>query len=340
MFDPSSYRDSDYGLDRGETFEPENADDVPLADTSLPHVMTVLGPIEPDELGVCLTHEYLFQGRESGRGDDLSSALDHLNQTAQDLESFAFSGGRGVVDARTADLGRDAARLYQLAQRVPLHIIATTGRRSPLQPGDRVDADAVGAEFIRDLAVGMDGTRSLCGLIAVEVDGDGRAWEGQAAIRAAAMAHQVTGAAVAVDSATPLIARHALEELGKEGVSPDRVILQVLGHNVTVDQIITLAASGAVVSLGGIGLGGADGDARKARTIVRLFEAGHGDSVLISRHHRSSANREVGGDSARLDYLLAWFPLMLMEMGAQAGMVRRLLVENPRRALSILPTNG
>lgn len=336
MFNLSSYRDFDYGLDTAETFEPGDADNVPLADTSLPHVMTVLGPIEPDELGVCLTHEYLLGRRQSRDGKDSVSALDRLDQAAQELESFAFSGGRGVVDARTADLHRDAAGLYDLAQRVPLHIIATTGSLSHPGPGDRTDADALAAGFIRDLTVAMDDTHSLSGLIAIEVDGHGRAWDGHAAILAAAVAHQATGAPVAVYSDTPANASYALEALEREGVGSHRVILQGLGRGISVSDVIAIAASGATVAFGGIGEGTGD-DASQARAIIRLFEAGFGDSVLISRHHLSPSNPDVGDGRSGLNHLLEWFALTLMEAGAEAAMVRRLFVENPCRALSILP---
>ncbi len=337
MFNPSSYRDSDYGLDTGETFEPGDADDVLLADTSLPHVMTVLGPIEPDELSVCLTQEYLLERRRPGDGKDSDSAPGHLDQAAQDLESFAFSGGRSVVDTRTADQGRDAARLYELAQRVPLHIIATTGRHGRPELGDRVDADALGAEFIGDLTVGMDGTDSLSGLIAVEVAVDGSAWGEHPLIRAAAMAHRATGTPVAVHSGTPATASHTLEALEREGVAPHRVILRGMGRGVSAEEVIALAVSGAAVTVGGIGEGGTDGGADQAHAIIRVFEAGFGDSVLISRHHEAPSSPCVGDGTFGLNYLLERFALTLMEAGAEAAMVRQLFVENPRRALSVFP---
>lgn len=343
MFDPNSYRDADYGLDIGETFEPDDTADVALADTSLPHVMTVLGPIDPDELGVCLTREYLLQ-RRGFADDDPGLALDAQGQAAQAqaqaLEMFAFSGGRGVVDARTTDLGRDAAGLFQLAQRVPLHIIATTGRRAGFHPEDPVDVEAMGVEFIRDLTIGMDGTTVQSGLIAVGMGHEGLNARENAAIRAAAMAHRATGAPVAIEVATPLIAMTALERLGKEGVDADRVILWGLGRSVSVDKAIAIAGSGAAVSFDEIGNGGTDGDARQARAIIQVFEAGYGDRVLISRHPRSASTQDAGGSSERLSYLLERFSLTLMGEGAEAGMVRQLLIENPRRALSIVPNTG
>lgn len=343
MFDPRSYRDSDYGLDVGETFEPEDAGDVPLADTSLPHVMTVLGPIEPDELGVCLTHEYLVQGRPSRAGHDSASTLVPLDQAAQDLETFAFSGGRGVVDARTTDLGRDAAGLHQLAQRVPLHIIATTGRSARLQPGESLDAEAMEAELIRDLTVGMDGTPARSGLIALGMDVDGLRQGGNGVIQATARAHQSTGATVTVQSDTLVTASRVLEAFEKEGVAARRVILQGMGHGVSgvsVEEVIALAAKGAAVSFDGIGAGGADGDIDQARAIIEVFEAGFGDAVLISGYQRPAPGPNPGNGRSRLAYLLEWFALTLMEAGAEARIVRRLLIENPRRALTVLPGGG
>jgi hypothetical protein len=39
----------DYGLDPGESFIPDDIDDI---DPAAPHIMTVLGPVAPGALGV------------------------------------------------------------------------------------------------------------------------------------------------------------------------------------------------------------------------------------------------------------------------------------------------
>jgi len=223
---------------------------------------------------------------------------------------------------------------------VPLHIIATTGRSARLQPGESLDAEAMEVELIGDLTVGMDGTPARSGLIALGMDVDGLRQGGNGVIQATAKAHQSTGATVTVQSDTLATASRVLEAFEKEGVAARRVILQGMGHGVSVEEVIALAAKGAAVSFDGIGAGGADGDIEQARAIIEVFEAGFGDAVLISGYQRPAPSPNAGNGRSRLGYLLEWFALTLMEAGAEAGIVRRLLIENPRRALTVLPGGG
>ena len=60
MWDPQAYRDTDYGLEAIDSFEPEDFNQGDDVDLSQPHIMTVLGPIEPDQLGVCQPWEHVL----------------------------------------------------------------------------------------------------------------------------------------------------------------------------------------------------------------------------------------------------------------------------------------
>jgi phosphotriesterase-related protein len=340
MFNPNAYRDTDFGLESGESFEPEDADDALPVDTAGPHVMTVLGPIDPDDLGICLTHEHLGWKPTELDLHAPDYRLDHVERVAEELESFALRGGRSIVDATTADVGRNAAALHELARRVPLHIIASTGRHNHIYrdgQGDSPDADGLAVEFIDDLTRGMDGTSALAGMIAVGTGAAEISGVDEAVLVAAARAHLATGVPIAMQPGDTSKVHGILDRLELEGVDPSRVILQQMDRMPTVDAVIGLAARGASCSFDQIGKAGSEEDRARARTIVEVFGAGYGDSVLISQDlDRKSWSRADGGNPG-LTYLLEWFTLMLMEAGAEAEMVRRLLIENPRRALCIVP---
>src|SRR5690606_1098661 len=77
VWDPRSYEDTDYGLEAGESFEPEDAWDVETGvSTDGPHVMTLLGPIDSIELGVCLHHVHLLCDPVAVSKDDPDYRLD------------------------------------------------------------------------------------------------------------------------------------------------------------------------------------------------------------------------------------------------------------------------
>ncbi len=340
MFNPNSYRDTDFGLEHGESFEPEDADAAPVVDLSQPHVMTVLGPIEPDELGVCLTHEHLLSNPAAPGNGDPDDRLDHLERAAEELEAFALTGGRSIVDATTPDAGRNAAGLYELAQRVPLHIIATTGPGARRQPNARpggVDVEAMAASAIQDLTEGMDGTPAKAGIISVGSATNGSVEGNEASYSAAATCHLATGAPLAVQLGDAGSAHASLDLLQRHGVATDRVILQHLDHVPSVEALIDITERGVWCSFDQIGKRDSEADAATAETIVDLFARGYGDALLISQGLDRKSQLSAYGGGPGLTYLLEWFTLALMEAGAEAAMVRRLLIENPLRALSIVP---
>ncbi len=336
MFDPSTYRDTDFGLERGELFEPEDGGDSVPVDVRKPHVMTVLGPIDPDDLGVCLSHAHIVS--KSGARDTLRPGWQklQLDRAIDELESFAFAGGQSIVDAATADAGRDASVLYGLAQRVPLHIVASTGSQNRIPSTDPGDADELAREFVADLTTGMSDTSALAGIIRVSMKTGTVDGIETVRLRAAAIAHLATGASVAVHLEDAGQAQHTLDVLQGEGVATSRVILQHMDSELSMEVARNVAKCGAWVSFDQIGRGGS-ADIARARLIVTLFDAGLGDRILIAQDPKSPLSPGSGGSNARLAYLFDWFTLTLMNEGADAELVRSLFVDNPRRALSIIP---
>jgi phosphotriesterase-related protein len=92
-------------------------------------VETVLGPVDPDQLGVVLVHEHVMVdciGAElttPARYDlkeIVEAALPYLEQARQ-------VGVETLLDCTPAFLGRDVSVLQLLAQKRGLHILTNTG---------------------------------------------------------------------------------------------------------------------------------------------------------------------------------------------------------------------
>lgn len=73
----------DFGLEEGERFEPLDEDEE--LDLSQPHVMTVLGPIDPGALGFTLHHEHVFNFVNPLAVDDPDQILDEPAASLTDL---------------------------------------------------------------------------------------------------------------------------------------------------------------------------------------------------------------------------------------------------------------
>jgi 5-phospho-D-xylono-1,4-lactonase len=341
VWNPQNYEDADYGLEPGESFEPDNAlDGAHEVDLAEPHVMTVLGPILPDELGICLHHEHILCDPVAITRENADYRLDREDLAVEELEAYVTMNGRGIVDCSTRDYGRNAAGLVRIAGQVPVHIISVTGRHKHLHVSglDRgKDVEALKSEFLRELQQGMDGTTARAGVIKLGTSLDEITDVEDATIRAVAAAHRVTGAPITTHTDEGTMALEQLERLESAGVDPSRVIVGHLDRRLSLEYLVAVARTGAFVSFDQVGKTSYGADADRAAMLVRLAEAGYGHQLLMSQDFAQRSLLLAYGGQPGLAYLLERFTLELMEAGAEALLVRDILIENTARALTILP---
>ena len=326
MWDPRTYEDTDYGLDEGERFEPDlDLDDEPF-DRSIPHIMTILGPIEPEELGVCLPATRFLPEPAPGQSDRERTRL--LAGAADELEAFASVGGRSVVDIATAVSGRDVPALQRLTQLVPSHLIAAAGFPAG---GD----DAI-AGLERELQEGLDGTGVQAGLIAVRARDlqHGDVLEATVAIALRDGLPLLVEVATWEDGAPVLAARAAA---GAAGPVPSLILA---GPPSLPDPTLVAEASamGAFLTLRSAGPGHPRDEAALAAGIAGLVGAGLGPGLLVTLDLVMPRVRMAGPAEPRAPYLIDHLAIALMEAGIAAPGVRRLMIENPAQALTVMPT--
>jgi phosphotriesterase-related protein len=309
-------------------------------DLRRPHVMTVLGPIEPGALGVTLVDERLTGAPPDGR-DDRDLRLDDPHASLAELEDFYAAGGRAVVDGTAPDQGRDAAALRWIAARAPAHLIAVTGR--DLSRTDRPETypirstETVSANLVSELTKGMGETDARAGAIAIGIAGDVLAHAAESLLRGAAGARRGTGAPVLLRVPGGRLALDALAILAGEGIGAEATIVGGLRGRSDAGELRSLLGAGAFVAFDRVGREDGWPASDQAATIRDLVGAGFGDQILLSAGlRRRSALRAYGGGPGWVG-TLERFPLLLMEAGLDAPAVRRLLVDNPARALTIAP---
>ena len=90
-------------------------------------VRTVLGDIDPAELGVTYAHEHLVIA--GSRTVELfpDFRLDDVDKAVQELASAQALGLRSVIDAMPADAGRDVVLLAEVSRRSGIQLVAPTG---------------------------------------------------------------------------------------------------------------------------------------------------------------------------------------------------------------------
>jgi len=275
-------------------------------------IVTVLGPVAPAALGLCLPHEHLVSALESGlegwpgsvprerlsdepigagnlarvRREPLAFSdnlrLDDLDLMAAELALFAAAGGGAVVDQTPDELGRDHVALVLLSRASGLHIVASCGHYVadvlPAEVAARNVAE-LAAGLVADLhGAGRDGVP--CGLIGEIGVSSGRIAPVELRmLQAAAQAQRCTGAPVALHSMAPgHMGLEALLVLKEHGVTPGKVAVCHLdsalddGAPIDLGLCREIAGEGAMIEFDGFGCD-AGGGAPPTSADLRRVEA-------------------------------------------------------------------
>lgn len=232
----------------------------------MPHVMTVTGPIAPEDLGPTITHEHLLIDMTCyfpPPGDpsltpaaeapvrledlhrirvDINGVRDNVLLTDADLaieelRAHAEEGGGAVVDVTPEDIGRDPLVLRRAAEETGLHVIAGCGHYVHLshRPGlDEEPVEQIHARMVRELRDGIGETGVRPGIIG-EIGASAELHPTEAKVlRAAGRAQADTGVAVTVHlSPNSDNAHEVLDLLEAEGADLTRVVADHLDINLT-----------------------------------------------------------------------------------------------------------
>jgi 5-phospho-D-xylono-1,4-lactonase len=292
-------------------------------------VRTVLGDIDPGELGPCDAHEHLFLVTPAQPGDEFAD----VGKAIEEARTLVAAGGSALVDWTPIGLGRDLDGLARVAQATGLHVVAATGlHRDPHYAQDdplRAEPeDALARRFVADLG--------RCGIIKAGAGYHALSPFEAKVLAAAALAHAETGAPVCVHTEHGTMGLQLVERLGAAGVAPEHVVLAHLDRNPDAGEHAETAATGAWLQFDGPGRTKYWPDSTILALIAELAERGHAGRMLLGGDTgRASMMRAYGGGPG-LDYLFARFkPRLERELGAELG--EQLFVRNPARAFAFTP---
>ena len=174
-------------------------------------VRTVLGDIDPAELGVTYAHEHLVI--VGGKPVEISPdfLLADVDRMTTELLDAAEAGLRSAVDAMPADCGRDPSMLADLSRRSGVQIVSATGLHhekfyGPSHWSLRATEDELADLFVADVELGIDArdysgpivarTPFRAGIVKIAGSQDGPSDRDLPIFRAAAAAHHRTGVPV------------------------------------------------------------------------------------------------------------------------------------------------
>jgi len=216
------------------------------------HVMTVTGPISPDDLGITLPHEHVLLDMDwPGLWPDVSdrpdlvwepfditnlgairrnymavrdnAILDDVAEMSAEVQHFRDAGGGAIAEMTTLGLAPDPVGLREISERTGVHIIAGTGfyTEETLSAEEAaLDITGMRQHMIRDIVEGFPGTGVKAGVIGeIALNNPFKPAE-ERAIRAAVQAHKETGAAICVHG----ISMDVVAIMQEEGADLTRVV--------------------------------------------------------------------------------------------------------------------
>lgn len=273
---------------------------------------TVLGDVDPAELGACDAHDHLFFASPALPGQELTDP----DAAAAELRAFAAAGGQSVVQWSPVGTGRRAEALVRLSRQTGVRLIAATGLHQAAHTDPTV-LGRVGGRltelFVAELTEGIradddpDGPPLPCraGLIKVAGDFHRLSAHARATMTAAAEAHHVTGAPIAVHHEAGTAAPEVVDLLcGRLGVPTDRVVLGHLNRCPDIRMQRDVAASGAYLAFDGPSRAQHATDWRLLDTLTELAAAGHARQLLLGGDTTTAAARASTGAGPGLPYLL------------------------------------
>ncbi|HET8684252.1 MAG TPA: hypothetical protein VFM54_20610, partial [Micromonosporaceae bacterium] len=197
-------------------------------------IMTVLGPVSPDRLGITLPHEHLFLSlfRITRIRDQ---RLNDEPLIIEEVRRFKEAGGGTIVELSNHGLEPDPAALRRVAQATGVNIVMGCGwYREPYYDREyiarRTTAD-LAADFVREIEEGEPTVGVRPGIIGeIGADLDFVAPPEEKVHRAAARAHLKTGLTITTHSLESPVGLQQLDLFEEEGVDLRRVIV---GHAAT-----------------------------------------------------------------------------------------------------------
>jgi 5-phospho-D-xylono-1,4-lactonase len=312
------------------------------------YIRTVLGDIEPEDLGPTYAHEHLVIG--GGRVVELNPdfLLDDVDRAVAELEPARALGLAAIIDATPCCFGRNPLKLADASRRSGVHVVAGTGLHLAqwYDPEGWTEHESVGqlaGRFEADITEGIDRhdyagdvverTEHRAGVIKIAgsaelTDRERRVFE------AAAMAHSRTGCPILTHCTDGLGAIEQVALLGELGVRTRHVTLSHTDKVVDRGYHREILATGASVEYDQGFRWKPDVENGTLTLLAWMIEDGFDDEVMLGMDAARQGYWTAYGGKPGWTFLLGAFAEAMRTRGITADLQRTIFVSNPSRAFA------
>lgn len=305
-------------------------------------VMTVAGPVAPEDLGVTLSHDHiLFDGW--GIRQTYELILDDERIAEEELLAFRAAGGGAICDPTNIGIGRDPEALLRLSRATGVHVLMGAGWYREMVYPDTISSTSTNdlAELlIAEVRDGVDGTGIRPGFIGeIGTERGAISPAEERVFRAAARAHRRTGIPLLTHTTHwGELALEQLDLLAEEGVDLDAVIVSHLGDRRGIDHILPIIERGAWANIDNLGfVAGYAPLEFRADNVAALCAEGCADRVMLSNDICELGQLATYGGGGYANVIENFLP-MLRARGVSDDSIHRMTVDNPARAFAFRET--
>jgi predicted metal-dependent phosphotriesterase family hydrolase len=317
-------------------------------------VRTVLGDLDPTQLGRVNSHEHLFQVSPLLAGDE----LDNEEASHEEACLLAASGFETMVDATPVGLGRNPEAVARISLATGMGIVATTGAHQeshypanhwlrPLQAEQRsrvfqveltvgmprCDGDPGLGDDERGLAAGPAGAPVRAGLLKAGIGYWSITNFERITLEAVALAHAATGAPVIIHLEFCTAAHEVLDLLANFQVPASRVVLAHADRDPNPTLHLELASRGAMLGYDGMARPRTRSDAELLDLTQAVVTGGGAGNILIGGDVARSSRYQAYGGMPGLAYLgNRYIPQLRARIGVET--VDVILTQNAQRFLA------
>ncbi len=309
-------------------------------------VVTVLGSIRPEELGVTDAHDHLFLRSPALPGQD----FDDVDRAIEEVTGAARTGLQAIIELTPIGLGRQPASMRAVARATGVHIVAATGyhRDAHYPEGHWVrqaSVEQLEQRILADLRQGMHpddwlnaapADAACAGVIKAGASYQRITALEERRLVAAATGSREMGAPILVHTEIGTCGHEIIDLLLREGVKADRVILGHLDRNPDFELHAEIAARGVMLEYDTPGRIKYRPDSQLIDLIASMTEAGHGGQLLLGLDLGQRDYHQAYGGGPGLSYLTRVFAPRLGKRVGEAA-VQSILVDNAARAFAMSP---
>ncbi len=305
-------------------------------------VVTVRGPISPENLGITLSHDHVIVDAFALWGESNGNygwIVDDVDVAIAEVGLYRSAGGGAIVEPTNEGIGRDPGALREISEATDVHIVMGSGwyreRCYPQYVHDEMPDD-LAERLVRELTIGVGDTGVRAGFIGeIGTERHSISPAQERVFRAAARAHRRTSCPILTHTTHfGELALEQLDLLGEEGVDPRCVIISHLGDRVGIKTLVPIAERGAWLSVDNLGFSGGYAPLEvRADNVAALCAQGFGEQVMLSNDICMVDQLATHGGCGYANVIDNFLPL-LSTRGVTDEQIRTMLVTNPARAFA------